>query len=183
MSDIWFTVGVPATVGIATALYTTGGRAALARRAIKQELEIAKTLPPGHGRDGVERMAEDKAVLYASRWVGPQPLIARDHIALLGAAVVGSVLTWVAGTLLNVEGRAPWLAPVLLLVMFVGMAAAAVGVTSWLSLMFMADNAKTRMQTIKTRRERLARHLRHSAGAAPADVAEGSTGSGITDFG
>jgi hypothetical protein len=160
MSDVWFTVGVPATVAVATALYTTGGRAALARRAISQELEIAKMLPEGHGREGVERMAEEKAVLYASRWVGPQPLVAREHLVLLGTAIGGGVLTWLAATMLDNTAGHPWWTSALLLVMFVGMAAAALGTTAWLSLMFMADNAKTRSLTIKTRRERLERRLR-----------------------
>ena len=126
---------------------------------------MVRTPPSGHGRECVERMAEDKAVLYASRWVGPQPLGAREHLVLLGTAIAGAVLTWVTGTLLGNETGHAWLTPVLLLVMFVGMAAAAIGATSWLSLMFMADNAKTRTQTIKTRRERLERHLRSPAAA------------------
>jgi hypothetical protein len=38
----------------------------------------------GRGRDGVERMAEEKAELYALRWVGPQPVVAREDLGLLG---------------------------------------------------------------------------------------------------
>ena len=66
MSEPWFGVAVPATVGVATAIYATGGRAALARRAIKQELEIAQLMPDGVPRDALERVAQEKAVLYAS---------------------------------------------------------------------------------------------------------------------
>lgn len=159
MSELWFTVGVPATVGVATALYTTGGRAALARRAIRQELEIAKMLPEGLGQASLERMAGDKAVLYASRWVGPQPLGARDHLILLGTATAGFIVAWLGGALVASISGDRWLTAILLLFVLVGMAAAAGGAVSWLSLMWMADNAKTRTQTIRIRRERLARHL------------------------
>src|SRR4051812_5667925 len=117
MSDLWFTVGVPATVGVATALYTTGGRGALARRAIKQDLEIAAMLPHGRGREAVERMAEEKAVLYSSRWIGSQTLGIRGHLLHGAVAVAGGLLTW--GTTLFVDA-APghiWVTSVLLLIM------------------------------------------------------------------
>jgi hypothetical protein len=164
MSDLWFTVGVPATVAVATALYTAGGRAALARRAIMQELEIAKMLPDSKGRDILNRMAEEKSVLYASRWIGPQPLSPRDHVVWLSIVLVGSVVTWSAGKVLAHESGHPWISSGLLLVMFFAMAAAAAGVASWISLMWMADNAKTRTQIIRSREDRVERHLNPAPG-------------------
>jgi hypothetical protein len=160
MSDVWLTVGVPATVAIATGLYTTGGRAALARRAIRQELEVAAMLPQGQGRAAIERMAEEKTVLYASRWIGPQPLGLRHHALLVGAAVVGGLSTWIAANLLDRASGHAWLSSYLLVWMLSGLAAMALSLTSWISLIVMADNAKTRATTIRGRRERVERHLR-----------------------
>jgi hypothetical protein len=158
MSDLWFTVGVPATVGVATALYTTGGHGALARRAIKQDLEIAAMLPPGRGREAVERMAEEKAVLYSARWIGPQTLSLRSHLHMGAVAVAGGLLTWGAASLADQAAGRIWITSALLLTMLVGMAALVVAVVSWLSLVFMADNAKTRRDTVKVRRSRVDRY-------------------------
>jgi hypothetical protein len=159
MSEVWLTVGVPAVVAIATGIYTTGGRAALARRAIRQELEIAALLPEGQGRAGVERMAEEKAVLYASRWIGPQPLRRHDHARLLGAVVGGGLMTWSGSALYDrVDGHA-WLGVYLLAWMVSGIALTALGLTLWVSLSVMADNAAARASTIEVRRQRVERHL------------------------
>lgn len=159
MSDMWFTVGVPATVGVATALYTTGGRGALARRAIKQDLEIAAMLPPGRGREAIERMAEEKAVLYSARWIGPQKLSLRSHLHMGAVAVAGGLLTWGATSFAEEAAGHIWATSVLLLVMLVGMGAFAVAVVSWLSLVFMVDSATTRRDTVKLRRSRLEGYL------------------------
>lgn len=127
MSEVWLTVGVPAGVALATGVYTTGGRAALARRAIRQELDIASMLPQGNARAGVERMAEDKAVLYAARWIGPQPLGLRQHALFLGATVGGGFITWLAGALRDsVTGHA-WLDAYLLVWMVSGLGLTTLG--------------------------------------------------------
>lgn len=159
MSEVWLSVGVPAAVAITTGLYTTGGRAALARRALRQELEIAAMLPEGNSRAAVERMAQDRAVLYASRWIGPQPLTLRQHVLLLGAAITGGFITWSgAGLRERAEGHS-WLAPYLLVWMVSGIGLTALGLTMWISLSVTADNAKTRAETIRLRRQRVERRL------------------------
>lgn len=173
MSDLWFTVGVPATVAVVTGVYTTGGRAALARRAIRQELEIAAMLPVGQGQAGVERMAEEKAVLYAARWIGPQPLSLRQHTLLVGAAIAGGLMTWSAASLLEESDGNAWWSTYLLLWWFAGLALSALGLTWWISLIVMADNAKTRASTVRLRRERIVRHLRHIDGSQSISPANG----------
>jgi hypothetical protein len=90
---------------------------------------------------------------------------------LLGTAILGCIGTWAGSAVLDDINGHPWLTSILLLVVFVSMAAAAGGTVSWLSLMWMADNAKTRAQTIKIRRQRLARHVESPA---PADSGTGS---------
>lgn len=159
MSEVWLTVGIPAAVALATGVYTTGGRAALARRAIRQELEIASMLPVGDARASVERVAQDKAVLYASRWIGPQPLGFRQHGFFLSVTAAGGLITWLAGVLRGRISDHPWLDVYLLVWMVSGIALTTLGLTLWVSLGVMADNAKTRAETVRTRRERVRRHL------------------------
>lgn len=159
ISDQWFTVGVPATVAVVVALYTTGGRAALARRAIKQDLEIASGLPAGTARQALERIAEDKAVLYASRWVGPQAPGLRQHLILGAVAVVGVTVTSVASWLGDAAGSNPVLSAVSLLLLLLGLSSTVAAIATWAGLMFMADNARTRQESVESGRERVQRQL------------------------
>lgn len=124
-----------------------------------QELEIASMLPQGNGRAGVERMAEDKALLYASRWIGPQPLGLRQHALLLGTAIAGGFVTWSAGALRDHVSEPAWLGVYLFLWMVSGLELTTLGLTLWISLTVMADNAKIRAETIHVRRQRVERHL------------------------
>lgn len=159
MRDQWFTVGVPATVAVVVALYTTGGRAALARRAIKQDLEIASGLPAGTARRALERIAEDKAVLYASRWVGPQAPGLRLHLVLGAVAAVGVTVTSVASWLGDAAGSNPVLSAVSLLLLLLGLSSTVAAIATWAGLMFMADNARTRQESVESGRERVQRQL------------------------
>ncbi|WP_156392057.1 MULTISPECIES: hypothetical protein [unclassified Nocardioides] len=160
MSDLWLTVGVPATVGVATALYATGGRGALARRAIKQDLEIAKLLPEGTARKVLERVAEEKAIIYGSRWVGPQALTRRGHMYLAGTAVVGAAMTWGAARFVDDAAGHLWAASVLVLAMLAGLTGLALAIALWGSLMVTADNARTRASTVEVRRARVEAFVR-----------------------
>jgi hypothetical protein len=159
MSNQWFTVGVPAAVAVVVALYTTGGRAALARRAIKQELEIASGLPTGTARQALERIAEDKAVLYASRWVGPQTPGLRQHLILGAVAVAGVAVTSVANWLGDEAGSSPVLSAVSLLLLLLGLSSTLAAIVTWTVQMFMADNARTRQESVELGRERVQRQL------------------------
>lgn len=155
MSEPWFGVVVPATVGVATAIYATGGRAALARRAIKQELEIAQLMPEGAPRDALERVAQEKAVLYASRWIGPQPLRPRGHLAFLALAVVGFGAAWVASHFADVAGDHGWIEAFLSLALVLGLSAFTMAIIGWGVLVWTADNAKTRADTVAARKARV----------------------------
>ena len=58
MDSAWVTAGVSTLAVITTAIYNTGGRGALERRVIRQELEVAALLPTGAERDQMERSAQ-----------------------------------------------------------------------------------------------------------------------------
>ncbi len=163
MSDQWFTVGVPAAVAVVVALYTTGGRAALARRAIRQDLEIATGLPSGIARQALERMAEDRALLYASRWVGPQTPGPRQHLILGGIAAAGVAVTVFANWLGEVAGSSAVLGAVSLLVLLLGLSSTLAAVATWTGLMFLADSARTRQDSVESGRKRIQRQLDSAA--------------------
>ena len=65
MSSTWVTAAVSTLAVIATAVYNTGGRGALERRVMRQELEVAALLPSGAERDEMEWSARDRATVYA----------------------------------------------------------------------------------------------------------------------
>jgi hypothetical protein len=59
MDSAWVTAGVSTAAVIVTAIYNTGGRGALERRVMRQELEVAALLPAGEERDAIEQAALD----------------------------------------------------------------------------------------------------------------------------
>ncbi len=159
MIDLWITVGVPAVVAVATALYTTGGRAALSRRAIQQDLQIARALPAGPAREAAARMAEERTVLYAGRWVGPKKPTLRLHLLHLAFSGGGLLLAWGGGWISDaVEGNL-FLASVSLLLVVIGLGAAVGVFVAWSVLIVTSDNAQTRADSISRGRQRLKRHL------------------------
>lgn len=158
MIDLWVTVGVPAAVAVATALYTTGGRAALSRRAIQQDLEIARALPAGPARDAAARMAEERTILYAGRWVGPTKPTFRLHLVHLAFSGGGLLVAWGGGRISDaVEGNL-FLASVSLLLVVVGLGAAVGVFVAWSVLIVTSDNAQTRSDSISRGRDRMTRH-------------------------
>ena len=66
MTESVVTAVAAVVTGVLVALWQVGGRGALARRTIKQELEIASGLPAGAERSGLEQQARDRAALYVS---------------------------------------------------------------------------------------------------------------------
>jgi hypothetical protein len=56
---------------VVTTLWNTGGRAALERRAIRQEIEIAKDIRDGVVRRQLSKETENRIALYVFRRVGP----------------------------------------------------------------------------------------------------------------
>lgn len=150
---------MPATVGVATALYATGGRSTLARRAIKQDLEIADLLPEGTARKVIERVAEEKAMIYAARWVGPQALSLRGHCFLAGTGALCAAMTSGAAQFVDDAAGHTWVVSVLVLVMLAGLTGLALAIAMWGSLMVMADNARTRAATVRVRRARVEAYL------------------------
>jgi hypothetical protein len=159
VNELWFSVGTPALVSIATLIYTVGGRAALARRAIEHDLRIAEMLPAGVGATAMKQMAEERAVLYVSRWVGPQPLSGKQHGVLLGTALGGAVLVWASLQALPLVEENDFFVSVTAIVALIGMAALAAGITTWVTLIFLADASRTRFETLQARHERLRRYL------------------------
>lgn len=99
MDSAWVTAGVSTLALITTAIYNTGGRGALERRVIGQELEVAALLPTGAERDQMERSAQDRAAVYPSRRVGQEPLKPRQHAVLLGLTAVSLVVGSAGGVM------------------------------------------------------------------------------------
>jgi len=66
---------------ILTTFWSVGGRAAVERRAMQPELEIAAGLPEGLARSHLTKVAEDRALLYVRRRVGAGHT-ARFHIRM-----------------------------------------------------------------------------------------------------
>lgn len=154
MSDVWFTVATPAMVGAATVLYTAGGRAALARRAIKEELDIVSLLPKGVERGALERIARERTLLYALRWIGPQRLSLRHHLVLGGIGFVGALGTWVAAHLTGRASGHLWAETPFLLIMLLGLSGMAFTAVAWVALVAAAENATTRAETVSAARRR-----------------------------
>lgn len=63
--------GLAFVTAVATTLWNTGGRAALERRAIQQELQIAAGMPNGIARRQLEVATEGRVAMYVFRRVGP----------------------------------------------------------------------------------------------------------------
>jgi hypothetical protein len=58
-------------VALASGLYATGGPAALQRRTIRQEIEIAEGTAVGPARARLEKQIEDRVLLYVTRPLRP----------------------------------------------------------------------------------------------------------------
>lgn len=86
--------GLAVATAVLTTLWNTGGRAALERRAIQQEIQIAEALPEGLVRGRLTVATEQRVALYIYRRVGPGrgP---RFHAVML--AVAGVVYSAVIG--------------------------------------------------------------------------------------
>jgi hypothetical protein len=94
------TVGIPTLAAIATAAHTTGGRGALERRVVRQELEVASLLPAGVEKKAMERTALDRAAVHAERRLGQEPFTPRQHAVVLGFGG-GSFIIGYAGAMLS----------------------------------------------------------------------------------
>ena len=99
MSDAAITAIAALVTGVLVALWQVGGRAALERRRIKQELEIASVLPEGPERLGLEEQARDRSALYVHRRtsVGPSATARTRLVAATLLAVPLFALMWFAG--------------------------------------------------------------------------------------
>lgn len=91
----WLAAGA-VLAAIVGALWNTGGRAAIQRRAIKQELDIAEALPYGAVRREMYLSAEEKSLKYAVARYGPgitgRQLVAMGVVLFLSVvAILGSV--------------------------------------------------------------------------------------------
>lgn len=158
MSTLWLTVGVPATAAIGTTIYTSGGWAALARKAMREELEIAKSLPAGDGRKALERIAEERAILYSARWFGPKHHSLRQHGLLIGAFFVFGALSRVAAE----DGSRPivgWVATVQLLGSVACLGLAVMSLATWVSTVVLAEIANARTERIAERTDRVKERL------------------------
>jgi hypothetical protein len=154
MSTLWLTVGVPATAAIGTAIYTSGGRTALARKAMREELEIAERLPAGCGRTALERIAEERAILYSARWFGPNHHSLRQHALLIGAFFVFGFLSRIAAE----DATRPlvgWVATIRLLASVACLGLAVMSLATWVSTVVLAEIAKARTERIAERTDRV----------------------------
>lgn len=79
--------GLAVVTAIVTTLWNTGGRAALERRAIQQEIQIASEMPDGLVRRQLAVATEHRVALYVFRRVGPGRG-AGFHLRMLTAVVV-----------------------------------------------------------------------------------------------
>src|SRR4051794_13959500 len=86
---------------ILTTLWSIGGRAALERRAMQQELNIAAALPDGIARSHLNEVAEDRALLYVRRRVGGG-YSTRFHVTMAALLVVLVLLVFGLGSATDV---------------------------------------------------------------------------------
>lgn len=93
--------GLAVATAVVTTLWNTGGRAALERRAIQQEIQIASGMPDGLVRRRLAATTEHRVALYVFRRVGP----GRGpgfHLRMLTAAVVVYCIVAGLGQLVDV---------------------------------------------------------------------------------
>lgn len=162
MDSAWVTAGVSTAAVLATAIYNTGGRGALERRVMRQELEVAALLPAGAERDEVERSARDRAAVYASRRLGQEPFKPRQHVVLLAFTAVSLMVGYAGGVLTRTaRGHTAILTIVdslALLMMIMGFTLAATAFTAWCSRVFLAQRTRSRRAAVAEHRERLVHH-------------------------
>src|SRR3954463_13325683 len=79
--------GLAVVTAVVTTLWNTGGRAALERRAIQQEMQIASGMPEGLVRRQLTVATEHRVALYIFRRVGPGRG-SGYHLTMLVAVVV-----------------------------------------------------------------------------------------------
>lgn len=77
---------VALVTAVLVALWNTGGRAAVERRTIKQEIELAHALADGPERRALERLVHERATLYVLRR-SHRPLSPRTRRRLVAATV------------------------------------------------------------------------------------------------
>lgn len=168
MSSTLVTAAVSTLAVVATAIYNTGGRGALERRVMRQELEVAALLPTGSERDEMERSARDRAAVYASRRLGQHPLKPRQHAVLLGFTAVSVVVGYAGGVLTRTVRARNALLTMLdslaLLMMIMGFTLAATAFTAWCSSVFLAQRTRNRRAAIAGHRRRLADHASRRGG-------------------
>ncbi|UAL29899.1 hypothetical protein K8W59_19615 [Nocardioides rotundus] len=174
-------MGIPTVAAIATAVYTTGGRGALERRVMRQELAVVALLPAGDEKDVMEQAVRDRAAIYAARRLGQEPFTPRQHAIVLGFGGAGLIVGY-AGTMLSQTASArnaltTVLASLALLMMLVGFTLAASAFTAWGSRVFIASRTQSRRLSVAAHRERLAEHIatervcpRSTLGARPDPV-------------
>jgi hypothetical protein len=99
MGETLVTSLVALSTAVVVALWQVGGRAALARRTIKQELDIATALPACPERQHLIQLARDRATLYVYRRRSPDPsgTARRRLIAATVAAPVIFSFLFIAG--------------------------------------------------------------------------------------
>lgn len=155
MTDVWLTVGIPAVVTVSTAWYSAGGRAALARRAIREDIEVARLLPQGPTREALEKVAGEKAIRYASSWIGTQKLSLRQHLILVAGAVFGAVVSWGSSRVgASIHGHHT-LSGFLLGFMISGLGLLCACITYWISAIFTAEKAKDRGMSLQLQQGRI----------------------------
>lgn len=163
MSSLWVTAALSVTAAITTAMYNTGGRGALERRMMRQELEVAALLPPGQERDLMEQTARDRAAAYVSRRLGEEPFRPRQHGVLLGFTALGLGIGY-CGAMLSrtVSPHTPVQAildSLASLMMVSGFIFAAAGFTAWLSRVIIAHRTQSRRQSVAVHRDKLTAHI------------------------
>ena len=100
MSDAAVTAIAALVTAVLVALWQVGGRAALERRTIKQELDIARALPEGPERLGLEQQAQERSALYVHRRTsaGPSPTVRTRLLAATLLLIPVIALFWFAGS-------------------------------------------------------------------------------------
>jgi hypothetical protein len=79
--------GLAVVTAVGTTLWNTGGRAAVERRAIQQELQIASEMPDGLARRQLRVATEHRVAMYVFRRLGP----GRGpgfHLIMLAAVII-----------------------------------------------------------------------------------------------
>lgn len=171
--DDWLKFGLPVVITVVTVLWTTGGRAALLRRAIAQELEAAEKLPAGPEKDALHEVARARTMVYVGRWVGREPLSVKRGLTLGAVAIAIVAVSLVLSQSLLVKVSPPIfvvvgvLSVALLTIGLSLLAALAVAVVS-------ASTASSRAETAKEQRERaekfLAERQAEAAGSPPSPL-------------